>query len=220
MLPTDRDKFDECMIGCFQNFRTAADDKLLDEWFRELKDFSMYAIEMSFRKYKREHERYAPTLAIIIKYAKLYSSEERIRLRDNRSNKCCVDNCFNEDIAEYCYDPSFMICKFHEDEMILKLDPQSPRASAIRGYKFYEDERLQLGLTGLQYVKMKDPGMFRDIKKMRERDIREAARKKVIRAVQDFYDTPLSAGERKKIVAELRDVAAEGANRVKCAENA
>lgn len=220
MLPFDRKKFDECMVSCFQNFRAATEDGLLNEWFDELKGFGMFAVDMAFRKYKREHEKYPPTLAAIIRLAKQSVGEKRTQFRDERQNKCYVDNCFNEDIEECCYNHEVMVCRLHMDEMILKLESHSPRADMIRHYRFCEDERRQLGLTGLQYLKMKNPKLFDSIEKMRESERKEVARKKVVRAVQDFYDTPISPEERKKIVAELRDVAIEGASRVKCAENA
>lgn len=220
MLLTDKDKFDHCMLRCFQNFRSAVDDKLLDEWFDELKSFSMFSIEMAFKIYKRENEKYPPTLAAIIRLAKKTAVEEYSKLRNDQPRKCYVENCFDPDIDRCCYNPSLMVCRLHMDEMILKLDANSPRAQVIRMMRESEKERKQIGLSGLEYFKMKNPQIFNAIEKMRASEQKETARKKVVRAVQDFYDTPLSPDERKKIIAELRNVAKDGADRVKCAVNA
>lgn len=207
MLPADKDRFDKLMIGCFQNFRVAVSAELLDEWFEELKEFNLFCVENAFRQYKREKEWPPPVIASIINLAIKASGEYYSHLRDNKKNKCHVANCFSKDIEECSYNRNVMVCRFHMDEMTLELEPDSPGADNIRLARQAEKERNELGLTGSQYVKLKNPELFRCVEKMSGADRVETARKKIIVALGDFYDTKLSPEEREKIVGEMRTVA-------------
>jgi len=209
MVLTDKEKFEDCMIRCFQNYRAAVDGRLLDEWFEELKSFNMFSLEQAFRIYKREHERFPPTLATIIKIAKRTSAEERTNIRDDCPRKCFFTNCFSDDVEYYPTNPDILMCRLHCDEMILKTDPDSIQAEVIRGARRFEAQAKEAGLTNSDYFKKSQPALFNAINKNRQSEKSEVARRAVVNALGNFFATPLPTEERKKILVEMNAVVIE-----------
>ena len=165
MFPTDKKEFDHCMIRCFQNYRAAIDDGLLDEWFEELKGFNYFHVRNGFKRYVRENEKYPPTLAVIIRLAKKSAGEEYVKLRDERPRRCYVVNCREQDVWTCMYDPKILICRLHEDELILKTNPNSIHAQIIRGIRGIEEECKNRGITAREAMKIDYPTWYSIIEK-------------------------------------------------------
>lgn len=145
------------MIRCFQNYRASIDDGLLDEWFEELKEFPMFCVNAAFRKYKREYDKYPPTLAVIIRLAKKSAGEQYTKLRDERPRRCYVDNCGEQDVWACMYDPNILICRLHEDELILKTHPNSIHAQIVIWARVVEEECRKRGVSVQEATKLDYP---------------------------------------------------------------
>lgn len=207
MIPSDQSKFYKFMRDIFLEewpFVQPLTSDQLSRWFRALELIDLDRIKIAFGKYlcDSHQSKSPPKSAAILEIIKDIPF-------DTSKLKCYVDNCFDKDVEMCCYNNKIMVCRFHADEMILKLDAQSPRAQVIRILREYEKERNDLGMSGRDYIKMKNPRLFDTFEKMRVADRKEGARKNIVNALHNFYDTPLSPEERKKILADMRSIAIE-----------
>ena len=110
MIITDREDFADSMIRCFQNYRANISKEMVDEWFKELKQYPLYNIKKAFAKYINEEEKFPPTRATIIKFAKMQFGIDKA---ESKSELGCVNmlgdkNCGKEILVhqhcEECYD--------------------------------------------------------------------------------------------------------------------
>ena len=153
MFPTDKEEFDHCMIRCFQNYRAAIDDGLLDEWFEEFGGFNFFHVRNAFKTYVRENEKFPPTLAAIIRLSKKSSREHNQKVLQERPRRCYVNSCMDNEVEECWIDTKVLICRFHMEEMILKTRPDSIDARIIRGAKEFEVNARKLGIYNYEHFR-------------------------------------------------------------------
>jgi hypothetical protein len=165
MLHSDKKDFSALMTNCWQNFRAAVTSSLIDDWFEELKEFEYFHVRNAFRRYVRETEKYPPTLAAIIRLAKKSAGEEYVNLRDKRPRRCYIDNCSEQDVWTCMYDPKILICRLHEDELILKTHPNSIHAQIIRWARVVEEECRKRGVSAQEATKLDYPTWYSIIDK-------------------------------------------------------
>lgn len=184
----------------------------LARWFRALEFIDMARIKKAFAEYlcDSRQSKFPPKEGQILEIIKTLPFDIRLV-------RCSWETCSDvgiDRLGDYFY------CRNHCDEMILKNDPDSSQADVIRESRRLALEAKEFGISTRAYFEKCEPAFFNSINKMRGDGEIETARKKIVRALQDFYDTPLSVTDRQKILAELREVAKDCADRVKCAVNA
>lgn len=160
----------------------------LAEWVRDLSGFTFVQIEQAFTQHRQQSD-WRPQSKHIreIIFSKLPRSNEGSL---QSKSKCYVISCRNLDI-EQCFDnPEIQMCRFHHDEYILKMHPQSPQADCIRLARKFEEEAKAAGMTNQEYFSFKNPagyaaaqGRMKKAADMAKKVVSEAAEEKIKNAV-------------------------------------
>lgn len=127
----DKKVFALSMANCFQNFMMQINAGIINEWFEELDklNFNISHIVNAFREYANENERF-PTRAAIIKLCKKYYYEDMNKIE--KQKKCFVLGCEEESLETFYRNPEIFSCRQHEEDWILKNDPNHARVESIK----------------------------------------------------------------------------------------